>query len=56
MDNQVKSGRIFSMFMALQKAEQQNVRTAQYDSKDMVKRISKFILNEATKASATGDE
>lgn len=56
MNNQIKSGRIFSMFMALQKEEQKNVRTAQYDNKDMVRRISAFMLREATKASPTGDE
>ena len=56
MSEKINNARVMGMFMTMQKAEQKNVRTAEYDSKDMVKRLAGYILKESNKDSETGDD
>lgn len=48
-ESKVKNGRVLSMFMAIRNAELKNVRTLEHDDKDMVKRITAYIRNEANR-------
>lgn len=48
-ESKVKNGRVLSMFMAIRNAELKNVRTLEHDDKDMVKRITSYIRNEANR-------
>ena len=43
-DSKINNARVMTMFMAIRNFELKNVRTLQYDSKDMVKRITNFIV------------
>ena len=56
MSEKINNARILGMFMTMQKAEQKNVRTAEYEPKDMVKRLAAYILKESNKSSETGDD
>lgn len=44
------------MFMAIRNFELKNVRTLQYDSKDMVKRITNYIVKQADNAASDSKE
>lgn len=52
-DPKVNSGRVMAMFMAIRADELKNVRTLQYDSKDMVKRITNYIVKQSDAASSS---
>lgn len=45
-----------TMFMAIRNFELKNVRTLQYDSKDMVKRITNYIVKQADNAASDSKE
>jgi len=51
-DPKVNNARVMSMFVAIRKSELENVRTLQYDSKDMVKRITNYIVKQADEAAS----
>lgn len=55
-DSKVNNGRILKMFIAIRNFELKNVRTLQYDSKDMVKRITNYIIMEADNATLNSKE
>lgn len=55
-DSKVNNGRILKMFIAIRNSELKNVRTLQYDSKDMVKRITNYIIMEADNATLNSKE
>lgn len=42
-DSKINNARVMTMFMAIRNFELKNVRTLQYDSKDMVKRELRTI-------------
>lgn len=46
-DSKINNARVMTMFMAIRNFELKNVRTLQYDSKDMVKRITNYIVKQA---------
>lgn len=48
----VNNAIVMSMFMAIRNSELKNVRTLQYDSKDMVKTITKYIIKESERAAS----
>lgn len=48
----INQARVMTMFMAIRNSEMKNVRTLQYDSKDMVKRITNYIVKEADAAAS----
>lgn len=48
----VNNALVMSMFMAIRNSELKNVRTLQYDSKDMVKMITKYIMKESERAAS----
>ena len=45
----ISSGQVFSMFLRIKSAEQKNVRTQEYSSKEMVAKLTKYIEHEAQK-------
>lgn len=55
-DSNVNNGRILKMFITIRNSELKNVRTLQYDSKDMVKRITNYIVTEADNAALNSKE
>lgn len=55
-DSNVNNGRILKMFITIRSSELKNVRTLQYDSKDMVKRITNYIVTEADNAALNSKE
>lgn len=56
MSDNINNALVGIMFKTLQNAEQKNVRTAQYDNKEMVKILTDHIFKESNKASKTGDD
>lgn len=48
----VNNAIVMSMFMAIRNSELKNVHTLQYDSKDMVKTITKYIIKESERAAS----
>lgn len=48
----VNQARVMSMFITIRNSEMKNVRTLQYESKDMVKRITNYIVNQADDAAS----
>jgi hypothetical protein len=42
-ENKVNNGRVFGMFAAIRNAELKNVRTSEFDDKEMVNRITAYI-------------
>lgn len=48
----VNNALVMSMFLAIRNSELKNVRTLQYDSKDMVKKITKYIMKESERAAS----
>lgn len=55
-DSNVNNARVMVMFMAIRNSELTNVRTLQYDSKDMVKRITNYIVKQADDATLDSKE
>ena len=55
-DPEVNYARVLSMFMAIRNSELKNVRTLQYDSKDMVKRITNYIVKQSDDAALGSKE
>ena len=55
-DPKVNNARVMNMFIAIRKSELENVRTLQYDSKDMVKRITNYIVKQADEAASGAKE
>ena len=55
-DPEVNYARVLSMFMAIRNSELKNVRTLQYDSKDMVKRITNYIVKQSGDAASGSKE
>jgi len=55
-DPKVNNARVMNMFIAIRKSELENVRTLQYDSKDMVKRITNYIVKQADEAASSPKE
>ena len=55
-DPKVNNARVMKMFIAIRKSELENVRTLQYDSKDMVKRITNYIVKQADEAASSAKE
>lgn len=54
--NEVKAGRVLTMFMAIKETELKNVRTLEHDNKEMVKIIANFIEKKAKEDYANGDD
>lgn len=54
--SQTNNARVMTMFMAIRNFELKNVRTLQYDSKDMVKRITNYIVKQADNAASDSKE
>lgn len=48
----VNQARVMSMFITIRNSEMKNVRTLQYENKDMVKRITNYIVNQADDAAS----
>jgi hypothetical protein len=48
----INQARVMSMFIAIRNSEMKNVRTLQYESKDMVRRITNYIVNQADNAAS----
>lgn len=46
-DSKVNNVRVMTMFIAIRNFELKNVRTLQYDGKDMVKKITTYIVKQA---------
>jgi len=46
----ISGGQVFSMFLRIKSAEQKNVRTQEYSSKEMVARLTKYIEREAQRS------
>lgn len=55
-DSKVNNARVMAMFVAIRNFELKNVRTLQYDSKDMVKRITNYIIKQADDAALDSKE
>lgn len=55
-DSKVNNARVMAMFVAIRTFELKNVRTLQYDSKDMVKRITNYIIKQADDAALGSKE
>lgn len=55
-DPEVSYSRVMSMFIAIRNDELKNVRTLQYDSKDMVKRITNYIVKQSDDAASSSKE
>lgn len=52
----VHFSRVMNMFVEIRKFELKNVRTLQYDSKDMVKRITNYIVKQSDEAALIDKE
>lgn len=48
--------RVINMFMTIRNSELKNVRTQQYDSKDMVKRITAYIVKHTEDTTSSSKE
>lgn len=48
----INQARVMSMFIAIRNSEMKNVRTLQYESKDMVRRITNYIVNQTDNAAS----
>lgn len=55
-DSKVNNVRVMTMFIAIRNFELKNVRTLQYDSKDMVKKITTYIVKQADDAALDSKE
>lgn len=55
-DSKVNNARVMAMFMTIRNSELKNVRTLQYDSKDMVKRITNYIVKQTEAAALDSKE
>ncbi|MGM9602718.1 MAG: hypothetical protein ACI3W5_14190 [Faecousia sp.] len=55
-DPKVNYARVLNMFITIRNSEQKNVRTLQYDSKDMVKRITNYIVKQSDDAASDSKE
>lgn len=55
-DPKISNALVLKMFMTIRSGELKNVRTLQYDSKDMVKRITKYIMQETQNAASRSKE
>lgn len=55
-DSKINNARVMTMFMAIRNFELKNVRTLQYDSKDMVKRITNYIVKQDDNAASDSKE
>lgn len=55
-DPKVNYARVLNMFITIRNSELQNVRTLQYDSKDMVKRITNYIVKQSDDAVSDSKE
>lgn len=55
-DPKINHGRVMTMFMVIRNEEMKNVRTLQYESKDMVKRITNYIVKQADEAASSAKE
>ena len=55
-DSKINNFSVMTMFMAIRNFELKNVRTLQYDSKDMVKRITNYIVKQADNAASDSKE
>lgn len=55
-DPKVNYARVMNMFLAIRNDELKNVRTLQYDSKDMVKRITNYIVKQSDDAASDSKE
>ena len=55
-DPKVNYARVLNMFITIRNSEQQTVRTLQYDSKDMVKRITNYIVKQSDDAASDSKE
>ena len=51
-DIKINHARVMSMFIDIRICEMKNVRTLQYESKDMVRRITNYIVNQADNAAS----
>lgn len=52
----ISQARVMAMFMTIRNSEMKNVRTLQYESKDMVKRITNYIVKQADEAASNAKE
>lgn len=55
-DPKINYARVMNMFIAIRNDELKNVRTLQYDSKDMVKRITNYIVKQSDYAVSDSKE
>lgn len=55
-DPNINQARVMTMFMTIRNSEMKNVRTLQYESKDMVKRITNYIVKQADEAASSAKE
>lgn len=55
-DLKVSPTRVMSMFTAIRNAELKNVRTLQYESKDMVKYLTNYIAKYANETASDSKE
>lgn len=55
-DPKVNYARVLNMFITIRNSELKNVRTLQYDSKDMVKRITNYIVKQSDDAASDSKE
>lgn len=55
-DPKVNYACVLNMFITIRNSELQNVRTLQYDSKDMVKRITNYIVKQSDDAVSDSKE
>ena len=55
-DPKINNARVMTMFAAIRNEEMKNVRTLQYESKDMVKRITNYIVKQAAEAASCARE
>ena len=55
-DPKVNYARVLNMFITIRNSELQNVRTLQYDSKDMVRRITNYIVKQSDDAVSDSNE
>lgn len=55
-DPKVNYARVMNMFLAIRNDELKNVRTLQYDSNGMVKRITNYIVKQSDDAASNSKE
>lgn len=55
-DPKVNYARVLNMFITIRNSELKNVRTLQYDSKDMVKRITNYIVKQSDDSASDSKE